>query len=206
MSSDQDRIKHAKVGCGCMLAVLLAGTSLTGLFLLGPAFFVLPGIVAVAAFFVWRGMDWQSVAGGAPKASEDKAPRPAKAAPHTPPPPPRAAQAPVTPEPRQPRRAEDLSAAERQELEALRRRYARDAAAAARPHRLEKGDPIASGREALVFEYADEHGEVTVRRVTNWVEYELHIEGRCQLRRAKRTFRKERITVWIEGVENLESP
>lgn len=193
-----------------MLAILLAGTSLTGLFLLGPAFFVLPGIVALAAFFVWRGLDWSSIAGVAPKADENSGARPAKQGPDTPPPAPGPQNAPVTtaaaPAPRQPPPAADLSAAERQELETLRRRYARDAAAVARSPRLEKGDPIASGREALVFEYVDEQGEVTVRRVTNWVEYELHIEGRCQLRRAKRTFRKERITVWIEGLENLESP
>lgn len=70
------------------------------------------------------------------------------------------------------------------------------------------GSILRSGRrgEILKFEYADLYGEVTIRSVTTWTEYEEYFSGHCSLRKAERSFRKDRVIAWMEGEHLLAAP
>lgn len=55
----------------------------------------------------------------------------------------------------------------------------------------------------LVFEYADYHGELTVRTIHKWVEYPQYIQGWCEDKEDTRTFRKNRVQTWFGGTETM---
>ncbi|WP_156029200.1 hypothetical protein [Sphingobium sp. DC-2] len=55
----------------------------------------------------------------------------------------------------------------------------------------------------LMFEYADYHGELTVRTIHKWVEYPQYIQGWCEDKGDTRTFRKNRVQTWFGGTEAM---
>ena len=71
---------------------------------------------------------------------------------------------------------------------------------------LNLGNPISSGESVLMFEYADANGVVTDRSVSDWTEYTHHIRGFCLSACDERTFRKDRILIWVLGENELKRP
>jgi hypothetical protein len=66
------------------------------------------------------------------------------------------------------------------------------------------GPVIGSDRHTtLHFDYADTQGEITTRKVTDWVEHSRHIRGFCHLRQSERTFAKVGIIEWHDGTGQL---
>jgi hypothetical protein len=55
----------------------------------------------------------------------------------------------------------------------------------------------------LSFEYADYHGELSVRTIHKWVEYPQYIQGWCEDKEDTRTFRKSRVQTWFGGSETM---
>lgn len=55
------------------------------------------------------------------------------------------------------------------------------------------------GLEALLFLYRDARGEETERRLTQWKEIGYYIAGFCERSDAYRTFRKDRVTEYLDG-------
>lgn len=60
-----------------------------------------------------------------------------------------------------------------------------------------------SDNEPLRFVYSDQHGVVTERTIVKWEEFPGHVEGVCTIRRATRTFRKDRVEEWLDGSDEL---
>ncbi|MCH2486138.1 MAG: hypothetical protein MK010_00120 [Erythrobacter sp.] len=58
------------------------------------------------------------------------------------------------------------------------------------------GKPHHSEGTFVRFVYVDSNGEVTDREVRNWELSDYHLEGFCLLRKAKRTFRVDRVESW----------
>lgn len=70
------------------------------------------------------------------------------------------------------------------------------------------GTPLQNGPAGsrLKFEYVNANGEITDRSLTNWIEYVSHVRGYCSKREAVRTFRKDRVLEWSDGVSMLVCP
>lgn len=62
-----------------------------------------------------------------------------------------------------------------------------------------KREGFADAGEWARFEYADHHGEITQRSISNWEQRGPYIVGWDRDRRAERTFRQDRISSWASG-------
>lgn len=60
-------------------------------------------------------------------------------------------------------------------------------------------DGFADAGKWARFEYADHHGEITQRSISNWEQRGPYIVGWDRDRRAERTFRQDRISSWASG-------
>lgn len=78
------------------------------------------------------------------------------------------------------------------------------AAQVALEHRMKKSE---FAQNVLKFEYEDADGRTSTRTIKNWVEDPVYIEGFCLDKNAVRTFRKDRIIVYLDGTQYLlENP